>query len=36
MDVRALEATIDIKTLPEQKFLSEAEPDLAADDGPTK
>ena len=36
MDIRALEATIDIKSLPEQKMASEADPDLDADNAPAK
>ena len=36
MDIRALEATIDIKSLPEQKMASEADPDLDADNVPAK
>ena len=36
MDVRALEAAIDIKALPEQNFASEADPDVDADNAPIK
>jgi hypothetical protein len=36
MDIPALEATIDIKSLPKQKILSEADPDLDADNAPAK
>ena len=36
MDIRALEAKIDIKSLPEQKMASEADPDLDADNAPAK
>ena len=36
MDVRALEATIDIKSLPEQNIVSEADPDPDADKAPAK
>jgi Bacterial regulatory helix-turn-helix protein, lysR family len=36
VDIRALEATIDIKSLPVQNILSEADPDLEADIAPTK
>ena len=36
MDVRALEATIDIKSLPGQNTLSEADPDLDTDNAPAK
>ena len=36
VDIRALEATIDIKALPAQNILSEADPDLDADNAPAK
>ena len=36
MDIRALKAMIDIKALPVQNILSEADPDLDADNVPAK
>jgi len=36
MDVRALMKTIDVKALPERNILSEADPDLDADNAPAK
>ena len=36
MDVRALMETIDVKALPVHNILSEADPDLEADNAPAK